>query len=126
MADSRPPLAGFDRETFDTISEETALSPDRLRTLTRRHQQSIRDLPGIDNIVYEWRNHFHLDPLLARTDTVYTLALPDHVWDEFADRLDVSETELDGLRAVHDHQARRLVDPTHRLDDEAAFVLTRP
>lgn len=126
MADTRPPLAAFDDDTFDTVAEGTDVSVDALRRLTRRHQEGIRDLPGVDDIVYEWRNHFHLDPLLARTDAAYVLALPDHVWEEFADRLELSTTQLDALLAVHDRQARALVATTDRLDDEAALVLTRP
>jgi hypothetical protein len=125
MADSRPPLAAFDDETFDRVAGETGVPADRLRTLTRRHQEGVRDLPGVDNIVYEWRNHFHVDPLVARTDAVYVLALPSHVWDEFADRLELA-AEKEGLLAVHDRQARALVEPPDRLDDDAGVVLTRP
>jgi hypothetical protein len=122
----RPPLAAFDDGTFDHVAAETAVSADRLRALVRRHQEGVRDLPGVDDIVYEWRNHFHMDPLLVRTDAVYVLALPGHVWEEFADRLDVSETELDALLSVHDRQARALVDAIGRLDGDTALVLTRP
>jgi len=126
MADARPPLAAFDDETFDRVAAETGVSADRLRTLARRHQEGVRELPGVDDIVYEWRNHFHMDPLLTRTDAVYVLALPSHVWDEFADRLELSAAELDALRAVHDRQARALADATDRLDGDAGLVLTRP
>jgi len=126
MTDARPPLSAFDDETFGHVAAETEVSADRLRTLVQRHQEGVRDLPGVDDIVYEWRNHFHMDPLLVRTDAVYVLALPAHVWEEFADRLDVSETELDALLSVHDRQARALVDATGRLDGDTALVLTRP
>ncbi len=126
VTDARPPLAAFDDETFDHVAGETAVSADRLRTLARRHQEGVRELPGVDNIVYEWRNHFHVDPLLTRTDAVYALALPGRVWDEFADGLDSSAAEHDALVAVHDRQARALVGATGRLDGDAGLVLTRP
>lgn len=126
MTDARPPLAAFDDESFETVATDNDIAADRLRALARRHQEGIRELPGVDDIVYEWRNHFHMDPLLARTAAAYVLALPDHIWEEFADRLELSAAELDALQAVHDRQSRGLIEATGRLDGDAGLVLTRP
>jgi hypothetical protein len=126
MTDPRPPLAAFDDGTFESVAGETGFTAGELRELARRHQEGVRDLPGVDNIVYEWRNHFHMDPLLTRTDAVYVLALRDHVWQEFADRMELSPGELGALKAVHDRQARGLVEATGRLDNDPALVLARP
>jgi len=126
MPEDRPPLAAFDDETFEEVTAETELDAADLRTLARRHQEGVRELPGVDNIVYEWRNHFHMDPLVHRTDAVYVLALADHVWEEFADRLDLSSTERDALKTLHDRQARALATSTDRFESDDAFVLTRP
>jgi len=126
MADLRDPLAAFDDDTIETVAASADLAESRLRTVAREHQEGVRDLPGVDDIVYEWRNQFHLDPLLHRESDVYVLALRGHVWDEFGDRLDLDDAELDALRALHDEQARRLVDDAGRLADDEAVVLTRP
>jgi hypothetical protein len=126
MTDVRPPLAAFDDATFDRVSEETGVPADRLRRLARRHQKGVRELPGVEDIVYEWRNHFHMDPMVERREELYVLALPAHVWEEFEDGLDCSSAAFDALKAVHDRQARTLVTDTDRLDTDAALVLTRP
>jgi hypothetical protein len=126
MTDSRPPLAAFDDGILESVADGTGLTAGQLRELARRHQDGVRDLPGVDNIVYEWRNHFHMDPLVGRTDAVYVLALRDHVWEEFADRMDISAEERAALEEVHDRQARELVAATDRLDSDPALVLTRP
>jgi hypothetical protein len=126
MAETRPPLAAFEDAVFESVASDTGQNADDLRKQVRRHQEHVRDLPGVDDIVYEWRNHFHLDPLVHRTDEVYVLALPEHVWDEFADPLDVTPDNLRTLKTVHDRQARTLVTDTDRLEDDAALVLTRP
>jgi hypothetical protein len=126
MADPRDPLAAFDDEAIDAVAASADVDEELLRTLARDHQEGVRDLPGVDDIVYEWRNQFHLDPLLHRESDVYVLALRGHVWDEFGERLGLEDTELDALRALHDRQARRLVEDAGRLADDEAVVLTRP
>jgi len=122
----RPPLAGFDDETIERVATDHGLDPAALRTLVARHQEGVRDLPGVEDIVYEWRSQFHEDPLVHRTDAVYVLALRSSVWDEFADSLDLDGAADEALRAVHARQARSHVDGTDRLDAGAPMVLTRP
>lgn len=126
MASHRDPLAAFDDDVVDAVAATAGVDEDRVRTLARRHQEGVRDLPGIDDIVYEWRNQFHQDPLVYRTDAVYVLALRAHVWTEFGDRLDATDAELGALKTLHDEQARSLVSNTGRFDTDAAVVLTRP
>lgn len=126
----RDALAVFDSDLFAEVAGEFDLAEDRLHELARTHQENVRDLPGVDNIVYEWRNHFHRDPLLARTDESYYLALPEHVWDEFADSLGATDRELAALIAVHERQARRdspsLGFEASRLENDEPVVLSRP
>jgi len=122
-------LDAFTEEVIAAVAADHGVDLDRLTELVRRHQSNVRDLPGVDDIVYEWRNQFHLDPMLARTDDAYYLALPAHVWDEFADDLDVVDDERAALVAVHDQQARADAETAgfdaSRLDGDAAVVLTR-
>ena len=129
MAD-RDELAVFDGSIIADAAADHDLAVADLTALVRQHQSNVRDLPGVDDIVYEWRNYFHLDPMLARTEAAYYLAVPDHVWDEFADDLSLDEAERTALLAVHDRQARQDADSAGfdagRLDGDAAVVLCRP
>jgi len=126
MTSTRDPLAAFDDDTIETVAATTDVDEKRLRDVARAHQDGVRDLPGVDDIVYEWRNQFHQDPLLHRTDAIYVLALQDHVWTEFGEQLDATDTELDALQLLHDQQARSLVSDSSRLDTDAAVILARP
>jgi hypothetical protein len=126
MTETCPPLAAFDETVVDAVADETGIRPTRLRELAARHQEEIRDLPGVDDIVYEWRNHFHMDPLVARTGAAYVLAVESHVWEEFDEGLDASGAERDALKALHDRQARALAPDGERFERGDAIVLTRP
>jgi len=125
----RDELEVFDPDLFDEVAADHGVDPDRLRELARRHQSNVRDLPGVEDIVYEWRSQFHWDPLLTQTTAAYYLALPDHVWDEFADDLGVTDAERSALVALHDGQIRRdapdVGADTGRLDSAEPLVLTR-
>ena len=123
---SRDPMAAFETRILAAVSDDSDVPQNALRAIASAHQERVRDLPGVDDIVYEWRNQFHQDPLVHRTDAVYVLALRPHVWEEFGTALDLSDRELTALRALHDRQARSLVDDTDRFDGDAAVVLTRP
>jgi hypothetical protein len=123
---SRDPLAAFDDEIIAATSADSDIGKNVLRAIASAHQNGVRDLPGVDDIVYEWRNQFHQDPIVHRTETVYVLAVQSHVWEEFGDALDISAAELDCLKALHDRQARTLVSDTSRFDSDDAVVLTRP
>jgi len=122
MADERDPLAAFDPDVVDAVAADHDLAASGLRDLASRHQESMRDLPGIDDLVYEWRTQFHDDPMVERTETAYYLTVREHVWEEFADALDLSERELGALQALHDRQLHAAVEPS---GGGVAIVLTR-
>ncbi|WP_415381759.1 hypothetical protein [Halosimplex sp. TS25] len=127
---TRDELAAFDDAVLADAADDNDVSVDRLAALVRTHQSNVRDLPGVEDIVYEWRNYFHQDPLVGRTEGAYYLALPDHVWEEFVEDMGIEGAERAALLAVHDRQARTAepaagVDAA-RLDGDAALVLTRP
>lgn len=160
---TRASLATFEDASFDAVVADAAdslgatdapsevVDERRLRQLVADHQQSVRDLPGVENIVYEWRRSFAVNPVVLRTDSAYFLVVEPWVWAEFAAALSLSPAEVDALRAVHDRQFRRSVaaerdrtelddtddttpagrletdaDGTLRLGDWEALVLTRP
>jgi len=127
---TRDELAAFDEATLADAAADHGVTTERLTDIVRTHQSNVRELPGVEDIVYEWRNYFHQDPLVGRTEGAYYLALPDHVWAEFTDDLGLYETERAALLAAHDAQARAAPSEagveTGRLDGDAALVLTRP
>ena len=79
---------------------------DRNRELVVRHQQAVRDLEGVgvDGLVYEYRTQFHRDPLVTQTETAYYLSVRGHVWDEFGERMELSDAELAQLKEAHAEQ----------------------
>ena len=125
----RDALGVFDAGLVTDVAGDHDIDSDRLSTLARTHQSNVRNLPGVDDIVYEWRTQFHQDPLLARTSAAYYLALPDHVWDEFAEDIGASEAERAALVDLHGRQTRIDADEvgadTARLETSEPVVLTR-
>jgi hypothetical protein len=119
----RDPLAAFDGTVVETVARQHDIDEQRLRALVRRHQQSVRDLPGVDDIVYEWRRMFPTDPLVERRRDRYVLAPPAHVWAEFGDSLGLDDDEQAAVVAVHTRQANNAVDGDA---GEDCVVLTRP
>ena len=94
------------------------------RELIERHQRTIRDLEGVgvDGLVYEYRTQFHRDPLVTQDGTAYYLSVRSHVWDEFADRMGLSDDELARLKRAHAAQFRERVG--EEASDEA-MILTK-
>lgn len=126
--DARDPLDAFDPDLVSSVAAETGCDADALRSLLRRHQESVRDLPGVDDLVYEWRRVFD-DAVVVRTGSVFCCAVRPAVWSEFADALALEDEERERLVTVHDRQARRTAriegaDET-AFDDRAAVVLAR-
>ncbi|MDS0293105.1 hypothetical protein [Halogeometricum luteum] len=102
--DPRDPLAAFDDAVFGRVARESGIEAARLRRVAAAHQRGVRSLPGVDDIVYEWRRTLPSDPLAERRDEAYFLAVDPTVWTEFLDALDATDEEGDALRAVHREQ----------------------
>lgn len=102
----RDPLAAFDDAVFAAVARDRDRLPADLRDLAVRHQRSVRDLPGVDDLVYEYRKAFARGPVADRRAEAYYLLVPDHVWPEFGAALSVSDADLAALRALHDRQFR--------------------
>jgi hypothetical protein len=117
----------FEGDLVTAAAERHGLSESALRRLLARHQSTVRENPGTDSLVYEWRKYHPGDPLVARSESWYVCAVRPSVWAEFASMLDADDPDdaLDAVRAVHDGQARRLVDDHAPFDDREAMVLGR-
>lgn len=110
----RPPLTAFDDDVVETVAAETGMAPGRLREALRRHQEHARSLPGVDDLVYEWRRFLPYDPLVRREPETYVLALERSVWVEFGEQLSFDDATLDAVVAVHARQARRALSADAR------------
>lgn len=123
------PLAPFDDDLVADAAGEAGLGPEAVASALRTHQESVREYPGVDDLVYEWRRGMAYDPLVTRGDAAYYLAVLGHVWTEFGERLDFGDDLLASVRRVHERQARRDapaqdVDPSV-YEEAAPVVLTR-
>ncbi|WP_224336482.1 hypothetical protein [Haloprofundus halobius] len=131
---TRDPLDGFDPDLVSSVAADSETTPDVLSELLVRHQQSVRDLPGVDDIVYEWRKALAENPVVERRDDRFLLSVPSHVWPEFASALSLSDDELAALRAVHAQQMRADVSEDADMDalgddgteDDDPMILVRP
>lgn len=118
---TRDPLAAFDGALIDAVGGEDAA---RLRTVARRHQETVRENPGVDDLVYEWRRAYRHAPLVARTDAAYYLLVEPVAWREFGDALALDGPERDLLRALHARQFAAVVGDHD--EGRQPMVLTRP
>ena len=126
--DARDPLSAFAPDLVSAVATETGGDADALRSLLRRHQESVRDLPGVADLVYEWRRVLDA-AVVVRTGRVFCCAVRPAVWQEFADALGGADEERERLVAVHDRQARRIARAEgadgSAFDGRAAVVLAR-
>jgi hypothetical protein len=115
------PLGPFEAGLVRDVAETFELESSTLRTALTSHQETVRENPGVDGLVYEWRRTLPYDPLVRRTPAVYHCALHEGVWAEFEPYVEVP---LAALRVVHDRQARRTgeTDPYRKRE---AMMLVR-
>ncbi|MFB6191730.1 MAG: hypothetical protein ABEI11_00230 [Haloarculaceae archaeon] len=122
-------LAPFDADLVAAVAAETGGSEASLWDALGRHQAYADSLPSVEDLVYEWRTQLPYDPLVARTDEAYYVALLPGVWNEFGEQMGLSGATITRLREVHDRQARRAADergePTDAYEGAAPMVLSR-
>jgi hypothetical protein len=102
-------LAPFDADVIQAVANANDVDPDPLREALTAHQRTMRENPGVEDVVYEWRKQYD-DPVLARTDSEYVLGLPPTVWEEYGEYLDLDEPILRAVTAVHQEQTLRTED----------------
>ena len=113
----------FEREIIEDVAGEHALERDELVDHLRAHQKQMATLPGVENLVYEWRKQFDAT-VLARTPSVYYVAAPPWIWEEFASHLDADEAAMAAIETVHERTVRSLPEfEDGSLADAAACVL---
>ncbi|SFG06533.1 hypothetical protein SAMN04488063_1313 [Halopelagius inordinatus] len=125
--DGRDQLVAFDEDVVSRTVDQTSVDAERLRDVAQSHQQMVRELPGVDDIVYEWRRALPKNPLLERRTEAYYLAVDATIWGEYGDALSLSETDFDALRALHENQLAATLGPDSVPDDgRLPLVLVRP
>ncbi|MFC7076515.1 hypothetical protein [Haloarcula halophila] len=99
-------LEPFHLAVIRSVANESDVPEPTLRDALEAHQQTMRDSPGVDELVYEWRKRFDA-PVLAQSDSVYIVAVHPGVWEEYGEHLDLEEDVLGAVAAVHQEQTLR-------------------
>lgn len=116
------PAAPFEA-SFPAIAADHGLASEELSAALDRLTAAVATYPGVHDLVYEYRRNFRLDPLVARHGPAYYLRVPPRVWAEFADRVELSESELAACRAVHAAVLQATTEPDDHPADHEPLVL---
>jgi len=119
-------LTPFDVAVVRTTARDNDVEEPALRDALADHQRTMRETPGVEDLVYEWRKQYD-DPVLARTDDTFIVAVPASVWEEYAEYLGLERPLLQALAAVHQEQAIRSdeLSPDALADAETTMVVGR-
>jgi len=99
-------LAPFDHAVLRTVADENDVEFGVLREALEDHQRTMRENPGVEDLVYEWRKQYD-DPVLRRTESTFVVAVPPTVWEEYGEYLDFGDALLAAVTAVHQEQSVR-------------------
>jgi len=119
-------LDPFDVAVIRTAARDNDIEEPALREALADHQRTMRENPGVEDLVYEWRKQYD-DPVLSRTDEMFILAVPSTVWEEYGDYLEMERPLLQAVVAVNQEQTIRSeeVDPEGLADAETVIVVGR-
>lgn len=119
-------LAPFDLAVIRTTAQHNDVEEGVLRDALAAHQRTMRENPGVEDLVYEWRKQYD-DPVLVRTPDVFVLALPPTVWEQYGDYLDFEDDVLPAVAAVHAEQTLRsdTVSASELASDRAPLLVAR-
>lgn len=120
-------LEPFDTAVIRSVASENDVTVDALETHLANHQQTMRETPGVEDLVYEWRKQYD-DPVLTRTESMFVVALPPTVWEEYGEYLDLDTPVLQAVVAAHGEQTLRLsaVDLSGFPESHAPIIVARP
>ncbi|WP_284008959.1 hypothetical protein [Haloarcula pelagica] len=119
-------LEPFHLAVIRSVANESNVPEPELREALEAHQQTMRDSPGVEDLVYEWRKQYD-DPILERRPETFFVAVPPTVWEEFGAYLDLEEDLLAALVATHQEQTVRTSGVTldGLTDGHVPLVVTR-
>ncbi|MFP4187941.1 MAG: universal stress protein [Halobacteriales archaeon] len=128
MSDDRPPLSVFEDAVFEAVAADAGVPTADLRGLVARHQETVRDLPGVEDVVYEWRSRLPEDPLVHRSPRAYVLAHRETVWRQYDEALGLSPGDDGYAEAVADEYLGEFADEADErgFENEKAHVLGDP
>jgi len=120
-------LAPFDDDVVRAVAGTNSVEEEQLRSALADHQRTMRENPGVEDLVYEWRKRFD-DAVLHRTPETFYMAVRETVWEEYGAHLGIDDYLLAAVVAVHQEQILR--DPaidSGALDEATvALVVSRP
>jgi hypothetical protein len=119
-------LESFDDDVLRAVASENDVELDDLRDALADHQRTMRDTPGVEDLVYEWRKQYD-DPVLARTDSVFVVSVPPTVWEQYGEYLDIETPMLRAVVAAHQEQTLQMerVSLEGMATDHTALVVNR-
>jgi hypothetical protein len=120
-------LAPFDDEVIRAVAGTNSVDEEQLRSALADHQRTMRENPGVEDLVYEWRKRFD-DAVLHRTPETFFMAVRESVWAEYGAHLGIDDYLLAAVVAVHQEQVLRetAVDSSDIDADAVALVASRP
>ena len=119
-------LAPFADEVVRGVARTNSVDEEQLRSALADHQRTMRENPGVEDLVYEWRKRFD-DAVLHRTPETFFMAVRETVWEEYGTHLGLDDYLLAAVVAVHQEQVLRetAVDSTGIDEDAVALVVSR-
>ncbi|GCF12235.1 hypothetical protein Harman_01700 [Haloarcula mannanilytica] len=120
-------LSPFDDEVIRGVAGTNNVDEEKLRSALADHQRTMRENPGVENLVYEWRKRFD-EAVLHRTSETFFMAVRETVWQEYGTHLGLDDYLLAAVVAVHQEQVLReaAVDSDAIDEDAVAIVVSRP
>ncbi|MDQ2072177.1 hypothetical protein ACODNH_18085 [Haloarcula sp. NS06] len=120
-------LAPFDDEVVRGVAGTNSVDEEQLRSALADHQRTMRETPGVEDLVYEWRKRFD-DAVLHRTPETFFMAVRENVWEEYGTHLGLDDYLLAAVVAVHQEQVLRETAVESSAIDESvvALVVSRP
>ncbi|RLM96014.1 hypothetical protein [Haloarcula sp. Atlit-7R] len=120
-------LAPFDDTVVRGVAETNRVDEKQLRSALADHQRTMRENPGVEDLVYEWRKRFD-DAVLYRTPETFFVAVIETVWEEYGTHLGLDDYLLAAVVAVHQEQVLRetAVESGAIGENAVALVVSRP
>ncbi|MDS0221530.1 hypothetical protein NDI54_09235 [Haloarcula sp. S1AR25-5A] len=119
-------LEPFDDDVIRGVAGTNNVDEEQLRSALADHQRTMRENPGVEDLVYEWRKRFD-EAVLHRTPETFFMAVRETVWQEYGTHLGLDDYLLAAVVAVHQEQVLRetAVDSDAIDENAVALVVSR-